>query len=112
MTDLALTGSVRTLTLLAVTILLTYAMVRYRHNVLQRPAFSLVIAAALLLAASQFLTVVHAPALAIETVQLLAACLYLGATWRFAAEFVDFGTDDPTPPKLDLSAEGAGFEDD
>lgn len=114
MIDAPAIGAVRSVLLLGAAAVLVYALARYRHNVLQRPAFSLAVGAAVGLAASQLLSFTDAPLLAVEALQLVAAGLYLGATWLFAAEFVDVGDEegDPTPPELDLSAEGGGFKDD
>ena len=105
----------RIVVLLGVAALLVFTLWRYRHNVLQGPAFALMVGSAVTLAGSLLAEYVGLPAVGVEGLQLVAAGLYLGATWEFAREFVDFGPEPdegPAPPDLDLSAEGGGFQDD
>lgn len=113
MIDATTVGTARTILLLGAAVLLVYAIVRYRHNVLHRPAFALAVGTAVGLAGSQLLAVADAPTLAIELCQLVAACLYLAGTWRFAAEFIVFEhEEDMSLADIDFSAEGGGFQDD
>lgn len=110
-----LVAGARIVALLGVAAALLYAVVRYRHNVLQGPAFALVVASALALALAVMAGIAGLPVALVEAIQLCAAAFYAGATWLFAREFVDFGPEpdeDPAPPELELSAEGGGFEDD
>ncbi len=111
----SLLAAVRLVVLLGVAAVLIYTYVRYRHNVLQGPAFGLMVGAALVLGLSLLGEIADLAPVATEAAQLAAAGLYLGATWEFAREFVDFGPEpdeDVAPPELDLTAEGGGFEDD
>lgn len=99
--------------LAGVAALLVYTLVRYREHVLYRPAFGLLVGAAIVYAGSLAADAAGlAPALR-EALQLVAALMYLGAVWQFASGFVHVEGDEPIDAgaEITLSAEGGGFED-
>lgn len=94
--------------------LLVYTLARYREQVLYRPAFGLLVGAAAVYAGSLAADAAGFVPVVREAAQLLAALLYLGAVWQFAAGFVHVEPDeDPIEEgvEITLSAEGGGFED-
>lgn len=93
---------------------LLYTRIRYRAHLLHRPAFGLLVGAAVCYAGSFGLDSLGAAPFARESLQLLAALLYVWAVWEFAGSFLHFetgGDADEGQPDISLSAEGGGFDD-